>query len=75
MDDVDSDLAGFSGSVLPNARANELVLQALQTLGVKTLEDLNYIQEADLVNVLRPSEAIKLIARVKALCKYHFCEL
>lgn len=70
--DEDSDLADFIGSVLPNSSANELVLEALQTLGVETLEDLKYVQEADLVNVLRPIEARKLIARVKALCKYTY---
>ncbi|KAG9276085.1 hypothetical protein AMEX_G8349 [Astyanax mexicanus] len=63
------DLAGFIGCVLPNSSANDLVLEALQTLGVESIEDLNYIQEADLVNVLRPVEARKLIARVKALCE------
>ncbi|KAL6460692.1 hypothetical protein MHYP_G00306580 [Metynnis hypsauchen] len=48
-------------------RANELVLDAFQRLGVETLQDLNYVQEADLLSVLRPTEARKLIARVKAL--------
>ncbi|KAL6460691.1 hypothetical protein MHYP_G00306570 [Metynnis hypsauchen] len=48
-------------------KANELVLDAFQRLGVETLQDLNYVQEADLLSVLRPTEARKLIARVKAL--------
>ncbi|KAF7641669.1 hypothetical protein LDENG_00275130 [Lucifuga dentata] len=67
MDDEDSGLAGFIGSVLPNSSTNELVFEALQTLGVETLEDLKYVQEADLVNVLRPAKARKVIARIKAL--------
>ncbi|KAG9272594.1 hypothetical protein AMEX_G8348 [Astyanax mexicanus] len=74
MGDVDCDLAGFIGCVLPNSSANDLVLEALQTLGVESIEDLNYIQEADLVNVLRPVEARKLIARVKALSEKNVSE-
>ena len=71
-DDVGSDLAGFICSVLPNSSANELVSEALQTLGVETLEDLKYVQEADLDNVLMLVEARKLIAHVKALYKYTY---
>ncbi len=70
MDDVDSGLSDFIYSVLPNSSSNDLLLEALQTLGVETVEDLKYVQEADLVNTLRPIEARKLIARFKAFCKY-----
>lgn len=60
MDDVDSDLADFTGSVLPNSSSKNLMLETLQTLGVETLEDLKYVQESDLVNILRPAEFIQL---------------
>lgn len=70
MGDVDRDLAEFIGSVLPNSSSRDLVLETLQSLGVETLEDLKYVQEPDLVNILRPIEARKLIARINALCKY-----
>ncbi|RXN33042.1 hypothetical protein ROHU_004411 [Labeo rohita] len=68
MGDVDRDLAEFIGSVLPNSSSRDLVLETLQSLGVETLEDLKYVQEPDLVNILRPIEARKLIARINALC-------
>ncbi|KAL7888837.1 hypothetical protein AOLI_G00038110, partial [Acnodon oligacanthus] len=55
--------------------ANELVLEAFQTLGVETLQDLNYVQKADLVSVLRPTEARKLMARVKALSEKHASQI
>ncbi|RXN39300.1 Interferon-induced 44 [Labeo rohita] len=67
MGDVDRDLAEFIGSVLPNSSSRDLVLETLQSLGVETLEDLKYVQEPDLVNILRPIEARKLIARINAL--------
>lgn len=44
MDDLDSDFTDFTGSVLPNLRAYELLL-ALHALDVETLEDLKYVQE------------------------------
>ncbi|KAI4827029.1 hypothetical protein KUCAC02_030457, partial [Chaenocephalus aceratus] len=53
MDDAEGDLvAGFISSVLPNSSTNELVLEALQQMGVDTLEDLKYLIEADLKNVM-----------------------
>ncbi|KAK5930544.1 hypothetical protein CgunFtcFv8_026770 [Champsocephalus gunnari] len=68
MDDAEGDLvAGFISSVLPNSSTNELVLEALQQMGVDTLEDLKYLIEANLKNVMRPIDARKLIASVKAL--------
>lgn len=70
MDYVDDDLANFVGSALQNSSSIDLVLEALQTLGVGTLEDLKYVQEPDLVNVLKPIEIRKFLAQIKALCKY-----
>lgn len=70
MNDVDSGLSDFIDSVLPNSSSNDLLLEALHTLGVETVEDLKYVQEADLVNILRLIEAQKMIARIKAFSKY-----
>ncbi|KAK1885837.1 putative phosphatase YxeH [Dissostichus eleginoides] len=68
MHDEEGDLvAGFISSVLPNSSTNELVLEALREMGVDTLEDLKYVNEADLKNVMRPIDARKLMASVKAL--------
>ncbi|XP_056335164.1 uncharacterized protein LOC130246305 [Danio aesculapii] len=67
MDYVDDDLANFVGFALQNSSSKDLVLEALQNLGVGTLEDLKYVQEPDLVNVLRPIEVRKFLARIKAL--------
>ncbi|KAF3851929.1 hypothetical protein F7725_005284 [Dissostichus mawsoni] len=44
-----------------------MVLEALREMGVDTLEDLKYVNEADLKNVMRPIDARKRIASVKAL--------
>lgn len=70
MDDVDSVFSDFIDSVLPNSSTNDLLLKALQSLGVETVDNLNYVQEADLANIVRPIEARKMIARIKAFCKY-----
>ncbi|XP_056613132.1 uncharacterized protein LOC130437768 [Triplophysa dalaica] len=75
MDDVDSGLSDLIYSVLPNSSSNDLLLEALQTLGVETVEDLKYVQEADLVNTIRPIEARKLIARFKAFSEKNAKEI
>ncbi|KAF5891817.1 Interferon-induced 44, partial [Clarias magur] len=67
MGDVGSELADFIGSVLPNSSSKDLILETLQSLGVETLEGLKYVQEPDLVNILRPIEARKFIGRINAL--------
>ncbi|KAI4794622.1 hypothetical protein KUCAC02_031951 [Chaenocephalus aceratus] len=68
MDAAEGDLvAGFISSVLPKSSTNELVLEALRNMGVGKVEDLKYVNEADLKNVMRPIDARKLIASVKAL--------
>lgn len=77
----DAALACFIASVLPNLSAHQLLLDALKTLGVESLEDMKYVKEEDLLSVLRPIEARKLIARFKAIGKYtrivrrHFLQL
>ncbi len=57
MDDVDSGLSDFIYSVLPNSSSNDLLLEALQTLGVETVEDLNMSRRQIL---LIPSGQLKL---------------
>ncbi|XP_035999502.1 uncharacterized protein LOC118564740 isoform X2 [Fundulus heteroclitus] len=53
--------------VLPDLAASvlEIVLEALQSLGVETTEDLQFINETDLDSVLRPVQARKLLAAWK----------
>ncbi|XP_034535115.1 uncharacterized protein LOC117809748 [Notolabrus celidotus] len=53
--------------VLPDLAASilEIVLEALQSLGVETSEDLQFINETDLDCVLRPVQARKLLAAWK----------
>ncbi|CAL8237665.1 unnamed protein product [Arctogadus glacialis] len=43
-------------------RDPEPFLERLQGLGVEDLEDLTYLQESDLLSVLRPIEARKLLS-------------
>lgn len=59
--------------VLPDLSASilEIVLEALQSLGVETSEDLQFISETDLKSVLRPVQAIKLLAAWKQTSKYY----
>ncbi|XP_048865984.1 uncharacterized protein LOC125739675 isoform X2 [Brienomyrus brachyistius] len=53
--------------VLPDLSALilEIVLETLQSLGVETSEDLQFISETDLNSVLRPVQARKLLAAWK----------
>ncbi len=57
--------------VLPDLAASvlEIVLEALQSLGVETSEDLQFINESDLDSVLRPVQARKLLAAWKQTSK------
>lgn len=59
--------------VLPDLSASilEIVLEALQSLGVETSEDLQFISETDLNSVLRPIQARKLLAAWKQTSKYY----
>lgn len=75
MDDQDSALASFICCLLPHSSGHQSVLDSLKTLGVEELEDKKYVQEADLLHVLRPVEARKQIAQVNATCKYQFVTL
>ncbi|XP_035985347.1 uncharacterized protein LOC105924547 isoform X3 [Fundulus heteroclitus] len=63
--DTESPLLSFIKSSLPKMRDPEPLLQRLQDLGVEDLEDLSYVQESDLLSVLRPIEARKLLSLLK----------
>ncbi|CAL8266922.1 unnamed protein product [Boreogadus saida] len=60
--DTESPLLSFIKSSLPKMRDPEPLLECLQGLGVEDLEDLTYLQESDLLSVLRPIEARKLLS-------------
>ncbi|CAL8398976.1 unnamed protein product [Arctogadus glacialis] len=60
--DTESPLLSFIKSSLPKMRDPEPFLERLQGLGVEDLEDLTYLQESDLLSVLRPIEARKLLS-------------
>lgn len=59
--DAESPLLSFIKSV-PKLRDPEPLLEHLQCLGV---EDLSYLQESDLLSVLRPVEARKRLSLLK----------
>lgn len=63
--DAESRLLSFIKSSLPKLRDPEPLLEHLQGLGVEDLEDLSYLQESDLLSVLRPVEARKLLSLLK----------
>ncbi|KAL7404677.1 hypothetical protein ABVT39_018124 [Epinephelus coioides] len=52
-------------SSLPKLRDPEPLLEHLQDLGVEDLQDLSYLQESDLLSVLRPTEVRKLLSLLK----------
>ncbi|XP_056455373.1 uncharacterized protein LOC130389569 [Gadus chalcogrammus] len=60
--DTESPLLSFIKTSLPKMRDPEPLLECLQGLGVEDLEDLTYLQESDLLSVLRPIEARKLLS-------------
>ena len=60
--DTESPLLSFIKTSLPKMRDPEPLLERLQGLGVEDLEDLTYLQESDLLSVLRPIEARKLLS-------------
>ena len=63
--DAECPLLSFIKSSLPKLRDPEPLLEHLQGLGVEDLEDLHYLQESDLLSVLRPIEARKLLSLLK----------
>lgn len=73
MDDAEpSNVRSAITSVLPDLATSvvNIVLETLQSLGVESTDDFQYIQEADLLTVLRPIQARKLVAAWKQTSKY-----
>lgn len=60
-------VAAFIISVLPSLTSQQSLIGTLKDLGVEKLEDLKYVQEADLSEVLRPIEARKLISGFRGI--------
>lgn len=53
---------------LPELTIN-ILEETLQSLGVETSDDFKFIEEADLLSVLRPVQARKVLAALKLSCK------
>lgn len=70
VETVDDALASYIRSVLPSITSQQSLVVTLKDLGVETLEDLKYVQEADLSDILRPAEARKLISRFNGIHTY-----
>ncbi|KAL6469249.1 hypothetical protein MHYP_G00227730 [Metynnis hypsauchen] len=66
MDDRD-DIRSSISSVLPDLPGSILNImeETLQSLGVGTIDDFQFVQEADLLYVLQPIQARKLLASWK----------
>lgn len=63
--------------VLPDLPASifNIVEAALQSLGVETSENFHFIQEADLLSVLRPIQARELVAAWKQTSIYIYISI
>lgn len=72
----DPDIRSFISKVLPDLPGSilSIVEETLQSLGVDTLDDFQFVKEADLLTVLRPVQARKLVASWKQNCKYKSIE-
>ena len=57
--------------VLPNLpeMMKDILEETLQSIGVETYDDFQFIQEADLLSALRPIQARKALAAWKLRCK------
>ncbi|XP_073724502.1 uncharacterized protein [Misgurnus anguillicaudatus] len=64
--DGGSALASLIKSALPKMSQLEPLLEALEELGVQNCEDMTYIQESDLLHILKPVEARKLLSCFKS---------
>lgn len=49
--------------------SKDILEETLQSLGVETYNDFQFIEEADLLSALRPIQARKLLAAWKRKCK------
>lgn len=63
--DRENALATFITTTLPTLKEIQHLLEVLKELGVHDLEDLDYIQESDLLHVLKPVEVRKLLSCFK----------
>ena len=73
MDDAEQiNISSAITKVLPDLPASilNIVEETLQSLGVETTEDFHFIQEGDLLSVLRPIQARKLVAAWKQASEY-----
>ncbi|XP_077089991.1 uncharacterized protein LOC143741615 [Siphateles boraxobius] len=61
-----SALASFIKSALPKMSQLEPLLEALGELGVQEREDIKYVQESDLLPILKPVEARRLLSCFKS---------
>lgn len=64
--DGGSALASFIKLALPKLSQHEHLLEALEELGVRDCEDMDYVQECDLLHILKPVEARRLLSFVKS---------
>lgn len=72
METVDDALAAFIICFAkPYCTSQQSLIGTLKDLGVEKLEDFKHVQEADLSEVLRPTEAIKLISPIR---RYTYCQ-
>jgi len=58
--------------VLPDLpeMTKDILEETLQSLGVETYEDFQFVNEADLLSALRPIQARKVLAAWKLRCMY-----
>lgn len=54
----------FIENVFPNPITSKLAIEGLNSLGVETIDDLQFLKDDDLGGFLRPIEARKLIAQI-----------
>lgn len=75
MENVSEDshtLLSFIQSVLPNLSNQGLnsVVDTIKNLGIETAEDIKYIKEEQLLTVLKPVQARKVISSFTVTCRY-----
>lgn len=58
--------------VLPDLAevSKDILEKTLQSLGIKTSDDFQFLKESDLLTALRPIQARKVLAAWKLRCKY-----
>ncbi|XP_073719663.1 uncharacterized protein [Misgurnus anguillicaudatus] len=57
-------LLHFIETVFPNPTTSKLAIEGLNSLGVETIDDLQFLKDDDLGGFLRPIEARKRIAQI-----------